>query len=671
MPQLPPLTVPDVRAWVGDRNLTKGRPYFSGGALRNPRRRDMNLRGECWGTAPTPYQVEIQLDANGIASGSCSCPVGHGGRCKHAAVLLLAWLHSTEAFAEVVDADEALAALDRDRLTQIMKQVYARFPEARGWLDTELTRLTRSPAAAVPSGDAESVAASVTRALDDARTARNGAEVLPIAVEDLLTTARAAASQGDYARAATLYLGVAEGAHRALKHALDSVEEGGDEYDEYDDYDEYGYSGYYDDEADYDAILDATHLAMLALDAAVPGLAGCLEHLTDPTQRVPVIDLLTNVLLMNLEDYVVDQGNFWDALNAALIEHTTPDERRALVARFLDGRPEGGWQLQDYYARHRSIILPLAHTFFTEDDYLALCQDLQAYEELLDELLRLGRVDDAVGELYRRPNPLLYEGIFATHGQADRYYDVIRNLPAAESDPTLIAWLRDHAEARGDLEDALDFARRAFNHSQSTANYRPLRTIATKLGRWEALHRSILERERKANHWPTLVELYLEDQDVDGALDAVTHLAEDRQDPLYSPGVDLRLRVAAAAAATRPDASIALYIAAVDHLLTYRGRPYYARAAELLGRVRDLYRARGQGATWQGLITRYREEYRRLTALQDELAKATLFEREPEAQRPRPSVPGVGLSVAPDQLPPPEQTPRIHVIRAPTSPYEG
>jgi hypothetical protein len=87
--------------------------------------------------------------------------------------------------------------------------------------------------------------------------------------------------------------------------------------------------------------------------------------------------------------------------------------------------------------------------------------------------------------------------------------------------------------------------------------------------------------------------------------------------------------------------------------------------------VRDLYRARDQGQTWQDVIARLREQYRRLTALQDELAKAKLFDREPEPKRTRPSAPGVGLNVAPGQLPPTEQVPRIHVIRAPDSPFSG
>jgi uncharacterized Zn finger protein len=667
MPELPLLTVPDIRTWAGDRNLTKGQPYFRGGALRNLRRQGLILRGECQGTSPAPYQVEIRLDADGIASGTCTCPVGYGGRCKHGAALLLAWLHQTEAFVEVVDVAEALSGLDHDQLARVVTQLYARFPQVAVWLDMELTQLARiaAPEAATDPAaigdDALTLTSSVSRALDEAHTYHQDAQVLPRAVADALTAARATAAQGDHARAATLYWAVVEGVIEALHHALEDAAAGPDEYDEYD------RSSYYEED-DYFETMAATRLPILALDDAVPGLGACLEHLGDAAQRSLVIDQLYDVLTMDVESYMLEGATFPNAIDLILTERTTPDERRDLIERFQADRPRGEWDRKEYDLRHRQLVLDLAHGLLNDDAYLALCRDLEAHDALLDELLRLGRVDDAVAELRIVANPLLFEGVFSKHGQGDRFFAGVRHLPRAESDQQLVTWLRDRAEACGDLEDALVLARRAFDGAPSTVNYRALRGIATTLARWEPLRRAIFERESKANHWPTVTELYLEDQEIDHALEALKHVADPRQDPLYSSAISLRLKVAAAAESTRPDAALVLYVAAAEYLVSYRGRAYYARAGELLGRVRELYRAQEQGAIWQTLITRFREEYRRLPALQDELKQAKLFEREPTAQRAQPSAPGIGLSVAPNQLPPAEHVPSIHVIRAPESP---
>ena len=88
MPNFPTIARPDIRLWAGDRSFDLGRKYLRQGALTHLRREAMTLKGWCQGTAPQPYRVEITLDAGGIASGICSCPVGSGGRCKHCAAQL-------------------------------------------------------------------------------------------------------------------------------------------------------------------------------------------------------------------------------------------------------------------------------------------------------------------------------------------------------------------------------------------------------------------------------------------------------------------------------------------------------------------------------------------------------------------------------------------------------
>ncbi|MCK4470556.1 MAG: SWIM zinc finger domain-containing protein, partial [Anaerolineae bacterium] len=93
MTTLPELTESDVRRWTDERSFGRGRGYFRGGYILNPRRQGDTLKARCQGSRPQPYRVEITLGPDGIASGTCSCPVGAGGHCKHGVALLLTWIH--------------------------------------------------------------------------------------------------------------------------------------------------------------------------------------------------------------------------------------------------------------------------------------------------------------------------------------------------------------------------------------------------------------------------------------------------------------------------------------------------------------------------------------------------------------------------------------------------
>ena len=101
----PQLTESDIRRWIGERSFERGLGYFRRGHILDPRRQGDTLKARCLGSRPTPYYVEITLGQGGIVVGTCSCPVGGGGHCKHAAALLLTWLHQPDTFLEVEDLE--------------------------------------------------------------------------------------------------------------------------------------------------------------------------------------------------------------------------------------------------------------------------------------------------------------------------------------------------------------------------------------------------------------------------------------------------------------------------------------------------------------------------------------------------------------------------------------
>lgn len=143
----PPLTLDAVRAWVGDHEIGKGRPYAEGPAVVGCVRTDSTLRASVRGTRIRPYRVRVSLEAGRVAFAECSCPVGYYGKCKHVAAVLLAYLESPPRFVELTDADANLAARDKPELVALVKMLLRRAPE----LEQLLARPVPGFAAAGPT----------------------------------------------------------------------------------------------------------------------------------------------------------------------------------------------------------------------------------------------------------------------------------------------------------------------------------------------------------------------------------------------------------------------------------------------------------------------------------------------------------------------------------------
>src|SRR5262249_14484431 len=97
----PRITDKAVRAWVGGPSYRRGNDYSRAGNIFDARRQGNTLKASCEGSSGGPYRVQATLGPRGIEDADCNCPVGGGGRCKHVAALLLAWLHKRKDFREV------------------------------------------------------------------------------------------------------------------------------------------------------------------------------------------------------------------------------------------------------------------------------------------------------------------------------------------------------------------------------------------------------------------------------------------------------------------------------------------------------------------------------------------------------------------------------------------
>jgi len=596
----PHLTESDIRRWIDERSFERGQGYFRRGHILDPRRQGDTLKARCLGSRPTPYYVEVTLGQGSIVAGTCSCPVGGGGHCKHAAALLLTWLHQPETFLEVEDLDTALNQRSKAELVALIRRMVARFPDLEMLLELPIA----GEAEAERPLDPEIIRRQVNSAFYGVGYDEWGA-VYGIAQQllELVGIGDDYAGRGAWRNAATVYETVA-------REVLDN------------------YSTVQDEEGDLNAVVDG----------CVEGLGECLKAADDPVQREALLRALFDVYRWDVDFGGIDMG--YQATDI-ILEQATLEERQQVAGWVRAAVPGGDSWSQNY---HRQVLggflLNLEEDRLDDEAFLQVCRETRRWQDLVDRLLTLDRVDEAaaVARQVASYDLLRLASVFMPHNQADLAERLIRERVqagraspegSARTDSRLIVWLKERAQERGDQAEALALAEELFWQGPAVPGYQELRELARPLARWRDLRAAILSRLVDEEQYDLRTEIYLEEEEIDLALKVVEQARASRRGQgwgwMYA-GLSrpLRMRVARAAEETRPREAIRLYTEAIERLIAARGRGNYAEAAQYLVRVRDLYHCLGEPGTWQTLIADLREQNRRLRALKDELNKAGL-----------------------------------------------
>jgi uncharacterized Zn finger protein len=147
-------TLDAVRAWVGDLEIGKGRPYAQGAAVSGCVFAGSLLKACVKGTRTRPYRVWVQPVDGIIAGAGCTCPVGRGqtcgmSKCKHVAATLLAYLEAPNRFVRLADVYADLESRDKEELVTLVMQMLQRAPEVEPLLAAPLPGV-QSPRAVPP-----------------------------------------------------------------------------------------------------------------------------------------------------------------------------------------------------------------------------------------------------------------------------------------------------------------------------------------------------------------------------------------------------------------------------------------------------------------------------------------------------------------------------------------
>jgi uncharacterized Zn finger protein len=307
-----------------------------------------------------------------------------------------------------------------------------------------------------------------------------------------------------------------------------------------------------------------------------------------------------------------------------ILELSTPAERRQVSGWVRSAMPTGDSWSHSY---HRQVLgrflLELEKDELDDEAFLRICRETNRWQDLVDRLLALQRVDEAA-EVARSVGDydlLQLADIFVKHGQADLATELMRARARTSQDTRLAEWLKQRAMERGDANEALAWAQQLFWQRPSLDGYEQTKALSKTLDTWGTLQGEILARLSKQNQHPLLTEIYLKEGQVDQALVSVGRVASGMWGMYHSP---LLIQVAQAAESSRPQESIRIYVEAAKRLIQARGRDNYTTAANYLSRVRKLYQRLGEDRTWQALIADIRQQNSSLRALKEELGKIGL-----------------------------------------------
>jgi uncharacterized Zn finger protein len=577
------ITENQIRSRVGERSFTRGKRYYQQGAIMSRWLQGDTLKAQCWGSMPQPYHIWLQVGPDGIVAGECSCPVGSGGACKHVAALLLTWLHEPDSFQETEPLEKALEQRDKRDLIHLIRQMIARYPDL---------------------GDLAHLAPTTS-----------GMQTAAINPDLIRRQVQQAIKHGDYGHA---YYGAAA----SIANQLQAVMQQADVYEEQDDW--------LNATVIYRTVLEELlnqHSQIYDHDGDLgtvfwqggKRLGECLEQTQRPETRLDILRTLVDVIVSDTE---LGGYGFADSAYGIVLDGANAAEK-AEIATWIEDKLADIQSLADNFSQkwraesYGRFLLDLHGDTLTDEQFLQLCRRSGQLKKLVERLLQLNRVEEAVATAQTASDYelLAIADLFVAHDQATIAEGLVWERAGTSKDGRLADWLKKQAVNSADWPKAIQYAESQFWQRPTFEYYQDVKSIAEKLGDWPERQPKILSRLTKQEENSLLTRIYVLENDIDAALKTL---------PQVRYGGNLSIEVAKAAETTHPREAIGLYQQKVTQLIGARGRGNYAEAAKYLHRVKNLYGKLGEGDKWIETIRAVRDQKPRLPALLDELRQAGL-----------------------------------------------
>ncbi len=492
------------------------------------------------------------------------------------------WPHEPDSFQEIEPLNETLKQREKDALILLIWQMITRYPD----LEDMVYLSTPGGASAKVSINPDLIRRQVKNAVkhgDYGHDYYGAAQTIANELEAIMQQGDGYRERGDWLNTAVIYCTV-----------LDELRN--------------QYNQIYDHDGDLGAVFwDRSER-----------LGACLQATELPELRSDILRALVDIIF---DDINVGGYGFGDAAYGIVLEQATAAEKLEVVS-WVEAELEKSSGLNDFSSKWRKeaygrFLINLQAQSLSDEEYIALCRRTGQLKELVERLLQLGRVQEAITDSQTASDYelLALADVFVAYEHGEVAEDIIWERAGISNDTRLDGWLKKRAVASGDWQKALKYAENQFWVPPTLDGYREIKTIAEKLGNWPSRQKEILNRLTQKEDYGLLTRIYLLENDVETALETL---------PKVRFGGNLAIDVAKAAEKPHPRQALNLYRQAVERLIAARGRDNYAQAAEYLKRVQTLYIQLDESENWKGYIQDIRGQKPRLPALLDELKQAGL-----------------------------------------------
>jgi hypothetical protein len=356
------------------------------------------------------------------------------------------------------------------------------------------------------------------------------------------------------------------------------------------------------------------------VSAGVERLGKCLSALSDPNLRREIFDQLFS----NYKWDILDLGGIGlaDEVPELLLHQTSPAEKEE-IAKWIEAVMPKGSEWSSKFKRDclGQILLELKKANLDDDGYLALCRKTEQIHNLVEHLLKLNRVDEAVMEsrVASDYDLLKLAEFFSQHKYDLHAEELIRTRAKTSQDKRLFEWLMAHAENKKDYNAALSLAQQLFWQHPSLQSFEEVSKHSQKISKWDETRTGIFSKLEEKKEYILLSKIYLKEEHIESAISAW-----ERSKSNHFVGESLQLTLAQAAETTLPHEAIRLYLQMVESAISRKNRPAYIEAITHLKRIKSLYERLGEETAWKTLSGDLRAKHRTLRAFQEELTKAKL-----------------------------------------------
>ena len=595
------LTQTTIRGYVGVQSFERGMDYYNNGYISDGRVSEDTIRARSEGQSGGPYRVSATISDGDILDSDCSCPIG--GACKHVAAMLLLWTNSPDEFGVAKDMHATLAKRSKEELLALVEHMLDVEPDLEDLLDMPLPVKQKSADKKTATKN-EPVKKNIK--LDPTPYERQASSAFRAAsrrygwsydvasnLDGIVDLGQRFLKEKGFVQAASVFQGVAQG---ILAH---TEEAGSDEEGE---------------------ILNV-------VGECAEGINACLKTITDAKMRQSLFETLFEMILGDIELGGVDMdGNAQDYL----LKQSNPDEKKMLAKRVqqeLDRTPSKNESSRRERNRLSGLLLELEAQTLDDEQYLKICRENGRTDDLIERLLKLKRVDEALAEakLFEAPALIRAADIFSQRKKLELLEPV---LVAREAQPSkvfgantrLSEWLRDYYQEQKQWDKALGYTVKLFRHHPSLKRFQEAELLAGRLKQWKQTRQVLMDHATLSKDETLLANIYLYEKNPDAAIQAVSNVSINHMG--YNG--DIRLTVATAVKKTHPRFAIEVYREQAERIIKQRARGSYTTACQYLQTVKTLYAGLGEAHVWEAYFANVQESVKPLSAFRDELRRVKL-----------------------------------------------